>query len=396
MIEDIPFIRAAWPDRGKEQGMQYRQYGKDGPAVSVLGFGAMRLPLRDSANDASVDFPRAMAVMRRALKAGVNLFDTHHDYHSGMSEKAIGRALKGWKGPRVCIQTKTPFYDEKPLDHFKRRIEEALQRTGVDCLDYLLFHSMRMDAFRKRGRQFFQLTDWAMKRGLIRAPGFSSHDTAEHVKQFVDTGEFSVMVVSFNWLNPAMADAISYACSRGMGVSVMNPIGGGNLAVGTPVLRRFLPGARSPCDMALRFVLGTPGVTCALSGMNNLRHVAENARTADLARPMTPVERNAMLRRIVKVNARARRFCTGCGYCMPCPAGVNIPANFRLMNLARFFGLVAFARSRFKRLRNRREGDRSALACKACGKCLPKCPNRIPISRQMGQTSAFLAEDRTF
>ena len=120
--------------------MQYRQYGKGGPMVSALGFGVMRLPGRGKDNWGSVCWSKAIpGHAGRPLDAGVNFFDTHHNYHEGLSEEAIGRMLKGWKGPRPIIQTKTPFYKDKPLDYFKRLIEVALKKTGVDCIDYLLF-----------------------------------------------------------------------------------------------------------------------------------------------------------------------------------------------------------------------------------------------------------------
>ena len=251
--------------------MQYRKYGKDGPTVSILGFGAMRLPARKKGEWGSVNFSRSVRVMRKALEAGINFIDSHHQYHRGLSEVAIGRALKGWKGHRVYLQTKTPFYQEKPLAYFKKLVEEALEKTGVNAIDYLLFHSMRMDTFKKRGRQFLKLTDWAIKKGLVRFRGFSSHETPENVKTFIDTKEFSSVLLSFNFLNREMADTIAYAANRGMGVSIMNPVGGGMLSAESAQIVRLLRGAKSSPEVALRYVLSTPGVTLALSGIRSSR-----------------------------------------------------------------------------------------------------------------------------
>jgi len=372
--------------------MQYRRYGKNGPELSALGFGVMRLPPRRKGNWGSVNFSRSVLIMRRAMELGVNFFDSHHNYHNGLSEVAIGKALKGWKGHRIYVQTKTPFYRPERLDYFKKLIEEALDKTGVNCIDYLLFHSMRMDAFKRRIRLFFKLTDWAINHGFIRHRGFSSHDTPENVKTFIDTGEFSVMLVSFNFLKPEMTDMIAYAADKGMGVSVMNPIGGGSLAASSRQILRLLPGAKSSSEVALRYVLSTPGVSVVLSGMNSMEQVEENTRIASRKTIMTPNQRRAMLKRLDSIKHKSMQICTSCGYCMPCPQGVDIPQNFLLLNRARFFGLVDMSKQGFRALRERKETDRSALACVKCGKCLPKCPNDIPIIDQLMETAELLAE----
>ncbi len=370
--------------------MLYRRYGKDGPLVSVLGFGAMRLPLRAGGDYGRVNYTRATEVIRRALHAGVNFIDTHHRYHEGHSEEAVGRALKGWKGPRVYLQTKTPFYDDKPAAHFERMLYEALEKLGVAQIDYLLFHSVRMDRWKKRGRRFLKFSDWALRKGLIVRRGFSSHDTPENVKTYIDTGAFSAALMSYNWLNRRMADTIAYAADRGMGVSVMNPLGGGSLAAATPKILGLLPGARSAPEVALRYVLATPGVTAAFSGMSDLAQVDENARLASRPQGMTPAQWKAMNVRLAAIERKGLAVCTSCGYCMPCPHGVSIPVNFMLYNRARFLDMTEWAGERFEALRKHAEGDRSALACRKCGACLPKCPARVPIVRQLERTAAML------
>ena len=374
--------------------MQYRKYGKDGPEVSRLGFGAMRLPAKKRGDWGSVNFTRSVEVIRAALAAGVNFIDTHHDYHNGNSEVAIGRALKGWKGPRVYVQTKTPFYIVKPLKHYQARIETALEKLGVECIDYLFFHSMTMDMFTKRGKGFFKLTDWAMKKGYVRRRGFSTHDTPEHVKAFIDTGEFSAMLASYNWHDQTMADTLAYAAQAGMGVSVMNPVGGGHLAADSPKVRGLIRGAKTAPEVALRFVLATPGVTLALSGMNTLEQVAENARIAGRKTTMTARQRRVMAQRLAEMQRATAVICTACGYCMPCPSGVDIPANFVALSRAKLFGLTRYARFHFRRLRRHRKGDRSALACTQCGECLPKCPANIPIIEQLAETANLLARKK--
>ena len=371
--------------------MRYRKYGNGGPEVSLLGFGVMRLPQRKRGDWGSVNFSRSAKVMRRAMKFGVNFFDSHHNYHVGHSEQAIGRALKGWKGQRIYIQTKTPFYRREPQRFFKRLIEEALEKTGVNCIDYLLFHSMNMEMFKKRGREFFKVTDWAMKKGYIWRRGFSSHDTPENVKKFVDAGEFSAMVLSYNWLNRDMADIIAYGAQKGLGVSVMNPLAGGTLAVNTPEIMRLIRGAKSAAQIGLRFVMSTPGVCVALSGMNAAEQVDENVEVASRKIQMTQQQRGTMLARLEKIHKRGLLICTACGYCMPCPHGVDIAGNLRLLNQTTLLGLRDYSARVFTGLRKRKNGDVSALACKRCGECLAKCPNNVPITQRLAETAELLA-----
>lgn len=363
--------------------MQYRRYGKNGPEVSVLGFGVMRLPTRKRGKDRTVNFTQSVAILRQAMANGVNFFDSHHRYHNGLSEEAIGRALKGWKGRQIYVQTKTPIYSGEKLDDYKRLLEEALEKLQIERIDYLLSHSLSMDMFQKRGKIFFRLTDWALKNGYIAHRGFSSHESPENIQAFADTGQFDCMLVSYNWMNPQLEEVIWHAHEKGMGVAIMNPVGGGNLAVAAKQIVQLLPGARSSPEVALRYVLATPGVSVALSGMSTAQQVADNISIAARKNPMTPKQWQAMKAKIAKIWRQARKFCSGCGYCMPCPHGVDIPQNFLLLNHARFFGLWEDSRRGFQQLQKTEEGDASAKACKHCGKCLPKCPNHLAIIKQL-------------
>jgi len=371
--------------------VKYRQYGKNGPEVSVLGYGVMRLPGRRKHDWGSVNFTKSFQVMRAAMESGVNFFDSHHMYHHGLSEVAIGRALKGWKGQRIYLQTKAPFYNEEPVDYFKKLLEEALEKMGVDCIDYLLFHSMKLETFQKRHKKFVKFTDWAMKKGYILNRGFSSHDSPENVRTFIDTGDFSAMLVSYNWLNPKMADVIAYAADKGMGVSVMNPVSGGSLATNTLQILRMIRGARSAPEIALRYAMSTPGVTAAFSGMNTLGQVEENVRTASRPIIMTAKQWKYMQDRLSKFQESSQELCTTCGYCMPCPHGVHIPGNFLALIQAKLLGLERLSRMRFQRLMKNKDGDMSAMACKQCGVCLEKCPNEIQIIDQLAETAKTLS-----
>jgi predicted aldo/keto reductase-like oxidoreductase len=370
--------------------MQYQQYGKDGPEVSRLGFGAMRLPRFDENDNNSVDMEKSERVILAALEAGVNFIDSHHMYHGGLSEVAVGKALRRWKGHRVYTQTKTPWYMDAPEDRFKARLHEALEKMGVETIDYLFHHSMNMDMWKAKGKDFIKFTDWAMTEGLIQHRGFSSHDTPENIKKFVDTGEFSAMLVSYNWLNPEVKDAIAYAADKGMGVSIMNPLGGGTLAIDTDEIMQLVPGTASSVEVAMRHVLATPGVCTALSGMNEISQVEENVAIASRETALSGKQWDGMMAQLKDIDVKASKVCTGCGYCMPCEEGVDIPANFRLYNQATLLGNVAASKKSYARLVGDGSGDKSAAACAKCGKCQEKCPIDVAISERLDKVQALL------
>ena len=282
------------------------------------------------------------------------------------------------------------MYNEKPNEYFEKMLYEALEKLGVDCLDYLLHHSMNMQMWKSRGKKFLKFTDWALNRGLIKHRGFSSHDSPENIREFVDTGEFAAMLLSYNWMNPKVRDVIAYGADQGMGVSIMNPIGGGALATSTPQIMGLLPGAKSASEISLRYVLATPGVACAFSGMNELEQVTENVALARRRLPMTAKQAAKFRGKLEEIEKAASAFCTACGYCMPCEHGVDIPGNFGLMNQVRFFGRTEYAREQFANLKKHRDGNKSAEACTQCGSCVPKCPHNVPIIEQLQEAIATI------
>lgn len=370
--------------------MQYVAYGRNGPMISRLGFGCMRLPLRKKNDNSAVNYAKTRRIIRAALHGGVNFFDSHAGYHGGNSELALGRALRGWKSP-VVIQTKQPWYNDQPIAWFEKLLAQSLEKLGVGCIDFLFHHYMTMDNWKRRGRQFIRFTNWAIRRGLIRHRGFSSHETNENIRAFIDTGEFHAMLVPHNWLNPIYQDTIAYAAERGMGVSIMNPVAGGFLAMSTPQVLRLLPGAKTAGEVGIRYALATPAVAAALSGMNEMEQAIENVATASRRVPMTPRQWARMRERLKKVESQAAAFCTSCGYCMPCPHSVDIPGNFQAWNRERFFGQTKLATLEYASLKNSKSGNRSAEACKQCGRCEPKCPNRVPIMRTLKTVARALS-----
>jgi predicted aldo/keto reductase-like oxidoreductase len=150
-------------------------------------------------------------------------------------------------------------------------------------------------------------------------------------------------------------------------------------------------GTASSAEIALRFVLSNPNVSCAISGMENLEMVEENCATASRGEPLSDEERATILAALEEKRKLADLYCTGCGYCMPCHHGVDIPANFQLMNTYRLYGLLDHAQWEYREEDLARNKAQAAY-CQECGECEPKCPQKIPIIAQLKETDRALGK----
>jgi uncharacterized protein len=365
--------------------MQYRTLGKTGLRVSALGFGAMRLPFDDQ--------DRSVAIMQRAFDQGVNYVDTAYMYGGGQSESIVGRALRGYRD-RVLVATKVPTWDVKETGDYRRLLEEQLGRLGTDYVDLYLFHGLSQDNFDNKvlALGLLEVAQQAKAEGLIRHIAFSFHDKPEVMQRIIDTGAFESVLCQYNLLDRSNHAAIRYASQRGVGVVVMGPVGGGRLGGPSRTIQGMLPGTRASTPaLALRFVLSNPDVSCVLSGMGSEQMVDENVEVASRAPLLTAPELDA-IERAAQENARlAELYCTDCSYCMPCPHEVNIPLNFRLMNLHRVYDVTDYARDEYSKIGNVwwLSGKRAA-ECTDCGDCEPKCPQKIPIREQLRETARVL------
>ena len=376
--------------------MQYRKLGNTGLEVSALGFGCMRLPkLPDQPS--KVDQDASVALFRRAVEVGVNYFDSAYIYDNGDSERTLGRFLKEADREQVIVVSKNPvghqwwpIPGDKPTGPLWREcLEEQLGRLDTPYMDACLFHDTALLTFRiiinAPGGPLEQAKK-AKEQGLIRHIGISSHDSADKIIKILEMGKGAIelMVIQYNLLDRANEKAIEYAREHGVGVALMGPIGGGRLIHPSPVYQEAL-GASSTAEAALRFVLANPGVSTALSGMNAMDQLEENVATVSRAEPLS-AEECERIDRLQKENEKLLGlYCTGCGYCMPCPNGVNIPANFTALNLLKVHGIEALARKNYDGL-----GDGRAERCVQCSECAGKCPQDIDIGKRLAETAEAL------
>jgi predicted aldo/keto reductase-like oxidoreductase len=367
--------------------MLYRKVPKTGDRLSILGFGYMRLPTKKGGG---IDEERAIRQLRYAIDNGINYVDTAPAYHFGKSEKVLARALADGYREKVRIATKLPPWSVHSRQDMDRILDAQLATLHTDQIDYYLLHSLSKDTWETmKTLGVCEFLTTAKNDGRIKNAGFSFHGDTASLKEIVDAYNWEFCQIQYNYLdenNQAGTEGLVYAAEKQLAVMIMEPIRGGNLAGHVPDEIKKIwdesPVRRSPAEWALRWVWNHPEVTVVLSGMNDEIHIDENLRVANEALPnsissseLTIIARvRETYQRLMKVS------CTGCGYCMPCPAGVDIPGCFSLYNAHHLFPHDRSAKFHYL---GRHGGLLSRVSyaglCKNCGKCEKICPQHLPI-----------------
>jgi len=240
--------------------------------------------------------------------------------------------------------------------------------------------------------------DWAERAradGRIGRFGFSFHDSFEVFREIVEGYDWSFCQIQYNLVAEdvqAGTRGLELAAQKGLAVIVMEPLFGGTLANPPQPVREIWQASRQqPADVALRWLWDKPEVSLVLSGMSTLEQVKQNIATAcDSGVGQLDEEARELVRRVQARYAELSPVpCTKCGYCLPCPNGVNIPLNFELFNNATVFqgSSTALCRNLYNGLA---ESERAG-ACQACGQCEERCPQDIKIGELMEKVAQRFA-----
>ncbi len=365
--------------------MQYRQFGNLDWKVSALGFGAMRLPVINN-EQTNVDEPEAIRMIRYAIDHGVNYLDTAYPYHGGNSERIVGQALKDGYRERMKLATKMPVRMVESANDFDRIFKEQLERLQTDKIDFYLLHGLNGRSWPKA--RDLGVLHWAEKKmadGYFDYLCFSFHDDLDVFKAIVDAYDWTMCQVQYNYMdieNQAGREGVEYAANKGMAVVVMEPLRGGKLGQQPePVMKvwKSVSQKRSPAEWALLWVLDQPEVSVALSGMSTMEQVVENVAVASRSAPgILTEEELALYNRVREAYQGLSPIpCTACGYCMPCPNGVDIPRNFQIYNDAVMYSDMRTGRFYYRG--GRLEEEQRADQCTECSECVDACPQEIPI-----------------
>jgi len=367
--------------------MKYRKdkYGND---ISALGFGCMRFPR----SGGSINMAETEKQILAAIDAGVNYFDTAYIYPG--SEAALGTILsKNNAREKVHIATKLPHYMIKSREGMEKYFAEHLKRLQTDYIDYYLMHMLNdVQTWEKLiAMGVLEFLEEKKKTGAIRQIGFSYHGNTDAFCKLVDAYDWDFCQIQYNYMDEnsqAGRKGLQHANAKGLPVVIMEPLRGGKLVNRLPQkamdIFESYPIKRTPAQWAFRWLWDQKEVTCVLSGMNSMEMLRENVETASTTEiGELGAGEQEMLRQVVAaINAGMKVGCTGCGYCMPCPKGVDIPGAFAAYNRVASEGKFAGLKEHFMCSAARKDSTAANL-CIGCGKCEKHCPQGIQIRQEL-------------
>ena len=365
--------------------MNYRS-DKYGNQLSILGFGCMRFPQKLG----RIDMEETEREIMTAYQAGVNYYDTAYIYPG--SEAALGEIFeKNNIRKKVYIATKLPHYLIKSVADMDKLFAEELRRLRTDYVDYYLMH-MLTDTDTWNRLKDLGIEEWIAKKkecGAIRQIGFSYHGNSEMFCNLVDAYDWDFCQIQYNYMDEhsqAGRRGLYHAHAKCIPVIIMEPLRGGKLVNRLPDTAKKIfeeyKIKRTPAQWAFRWLWNQPEVTVVLSGMNSDEMVRDNIQTASTVEVGELGEdEERMLKQVVAaINAKMKVGCTGCGYCMPCPKGVDIPGTFAAYNRryaeGKFWSFVDYVICT-----TLRKNSTAASNCVGCGKCEKHCPQHIEIRK---------------
>lgn len=361
--------------------------------LSMLGFGAMRLPMAGE----HVDEEHVARMVDCAMAAGVNYFDTAYPYHGGESERVLGRVLASYPRDSFYLATKYPGHQISASYDPAGVFEEQLEKCGVDYFDFYLLHNVYDKSMHTYLDPKWGILDYFIeqkKRGRIRHLGFSTHGSLQCMEEFLNICgehmEFCQIQLNYlDWTLQKAKEKCELLAKRGIPVWVMEPLRGGKLAnlpeEAAAKLNALRADEGAPA-WAFRWLQGVPGVKMILSGMSNLAQMQDNIRTFETLRPLSEAETSALMD--IAETLKDSIPCTACRYCCDgCPQGLDIPdllAKYNDFRYAASFNVTMAIEAMPQ--------DKTPAACIACGKCAKICPQGIDIPGALKEFAEKLSQ----
>ncbi len=381
--------------------MKYRTLGKTGIKSSILGFGAMRLPLK-SQNPEDVNKEETQKMIDYAVENGINMFDTALLYHTsdrsrpGVSETILSEYLKDYSD-KIHLSTKMPSWNIDSWEYFDNTLNQHLERLQTEQIELFFIHSIKDSYYSKiKENGLYEYIDKALSDGRIKHVGFSTHGSYELLEQILnDYNKWEFTLTQVNYLdneeNPGLK-GLKKLNKLNIGTMIMEPLRGGQLAQNQPQsIQEIFAKSKTQhtnIEWAFNYLWNLSEVNCVLSGMSNLSQVKENVALVDNFFKFTHDDKKILEEVKEKYKELKNIPCTGCNYCMPCPFGVNIPKCFYEYNMDKL-SCSENASIQYKYHLNE---DRKAHNCMKCEKCVSVCPQSINIPEELKKVENHFGE----
>jgi len=356
--------------------------GKD-VEVSLLGFGAMRLPILNGV-ETDIDQKQVEQMVDYSMEHGINYYDTAYIYHSGQSELAMGKALKKYPRENFYLATKMPLGMIQSKEQVDKIFEEQLKKCQTDYFDFYLAHSVNSFTYDVLNKyDIYEVLNKKKQEGKIKYLGFSFHDTPELLEEVIKKYKWDFVQIQLNAIDWEMVNAkkqYEIAEKNGLQVIVMNPLRGGQLSTLNETSANTLKQANPDASLSswgLRYVGSLPNILCVLSGMSNMEHLQDNIKTFTNFKPLTDEEQKVYAQAMEEYKLSGAIACTGCKYCIDCPIGIEIPKIFSMYNQHK--NGTKYKDWQFTMAYEQIPEEHRADKCINCGICKKKCPQKLDI-----------------
>lgn len=332
----------------KEVDMRKVMLGNTGMEVSVVGLGG--IPIQ------RVSQEEATKIILECKNQGINFIDTAQGYT--VSEEYIGNALKEAGRESFYIATKSMAYDYESM---KQAIENSLKAMQLNYIDLFQVHNVskqeQMDVVLSENGALRALVE-AKRNGTIKHIGITGH-IREILMQALDHDEFETVQFPYNPVESQGTELFTKALEKGLGTIAMKPMAGG---------------AFTKQKLSLKYIVNSNLINNAIPGMDSVEQVIQNAAVGNSIEPLTKEETDEINE---EVKSLGNDFCRRCGYCKPCPEGIDIPNIFIYEGYVTKYNLPEYGKLKYDSL------PVKATACVRCRKCERKCPYNLPIVNKL-------------
>lgn len=379
--------------------MQYVTLKDKSKPISRFGMGCMRLPqIKKDDGTEAIDEQESIRMIRHAIENGVNYFDTAYSYAG--SEQVLGKALLDGYRQKVSIATKCPIWDVNKGEDYQKFLDEQLERLKVDYIDIYLIHCLDRAFWEKmKATDGIKCLQELKRSGKIGQFGFSFHADNQLFVEVIDAHDWDICMIQLNILDDnhqAGVSGLKYAASKGIPVVIMEPLKGGLLGSNIPkevnTLLNLYEEKRSLLEWAFRWLYHHEEATVILSGVSSMEQLEDNLRIFNEAKPNVMSDNDMALMRQIKdiYAAKVKVACTGCGYCMPCPAGVNIPEIFKVYNDSSLSSWTEFGKTFYSLVAV--NSGKDASNCIECRQCESQCPQNIEIVDMLKEAHSIMSK----